>query len=234
MGNLFSDIVEGIGVGLEVIGLFGESDAQNDQARSLAAAAATQLAIGEEEAKFSEEMASMQAAIIEQEGASALELAQRNAALAEENRSFILGSGAAAVGQIERRWQRQIGAVEAGVGAGGLTLSGSAAELLGDQVSEFNKDVHNARIVTEQDARRERQRGELFTLEGTRLKNIADSRADATRRAGEIEAETRRTVSGLQAQVGQVQAASAAAGSSATLFRAGSTLLSGIVNFNEG
>lgn len=233
MGLDFGDIVKGIGLGLEVFGLFGESDARSDQARSLAAAAAAQLAIGEEEAKFSEEMAERQAAIIEQEGQSALDLANENAAIAQENSNFIQLAGDIAVGQIGRRWQRQIGAVEASAGAGGLELSGSMADVLGDQITEFELDVHNAKLATEQESRRELNRGRLFTLEGERIKKISDSRAEATRKAGEIEAETRRTVSGLQAQVGQVQSASAAAGSSAALFKAGSTLLSGIVNFDE-
>ncbi len=229
------DPFDGIGKAAGALGLAGAAASlagSRETARAYDDRAARLGELGEAEAEFLVRQADLEAELLMAEGLDEAGALAFNRRVALENAEWERRAGRVALEHSRKRWEDHIETTVARFAASGATLEGTTTDFVMEQIGEMEEDLFNIGLNAERAALREEAQADFFSLRHDQAAASARRRSEGRRSLGRLEAGTAAAAATGRAQAARTRSRAAETAGLANLFRSGSSLLSGIAEFD--
>ncbi len=199
-----------IGLGSAAYGAYTSAKGAKQQQRAFQDQSAMTLQMSQAQAAVALELAAVEADLLFRQGAMSRDIALANATLAAQNAEWENKAGKNALAQARRKGEASISTMRTAFAAQGRKLDDTTPNLMLEEAfSELDKDLENIRLSSESAAERQRGQARLFSLQGQREWELANTRAGGRLQQGQIEADSRLRTGGIDSATALTKAATA-------------------------
>lgn len=225
--SIFDTIRLIIGGGTAAYGAYTSAQGAKQQADAYRNQSAQSLDSSRAQAVVALELAAVEADLLLRQGALSQDIATANAALAAQNAEWENRAGQLALAQAKKKGEAGISTMRTAFAAQGRQLDDTTPNLMLEEAfSELDKDLSNVRLTSESAAERQRGQAHLFSLQGARERELANTRASGRLRQGEIEANS-------LTRTGSINSATALTRASSAQYGVTNAYISGLSNFGD-